>query len=201
MMSKAYGGSLTREQFMFREMRIVAKLIMDGQSHDEIKEHVYIQNLFQYPTQRTIRSQVRACLHRFDAVAQDDYFTDVIANGSLHDAKQAVLVSMMRQNALVGEFMVRVIGNKYRTMDMTICRKDMNVFFQELQQQSDQVAGWSDATIERIKGVLSRCLIETEYMTSIRENKLNPVLATDELIQALRRNGLSDFLPAFNVFE
>ncbi|MEG1505835.1 MAG: DUF1819 family protein, partial [Lachnospiraceae bacterium] len=132
---------------------------------------------------------------------EDDYFTDVIANGSLHDAKQAVLVSMMRQNALVGEFMVRVIGGKLRTMDMTFSRKDLNIFFGELQQQSDQVAGWTEATIDRIKGVLSKCLIETEYIMNTRENKLYPVLAAEELVQALRRSGLPSFLPAFNVFD
>ena len=45
-----YNGSLTREQFMFREMRIVARLYKNGLSNAEITDTVYRDNLFQYPT-------------------------------------------------------------------------------------------------------------------------------------------------------
>lgn len=200
-MNAVYGGSLTREQFMFREMRIVAQLMREGLTHEEIMERVVSQNLFQYPTAHVIRSQVRACLRRLDTVADDTFFIESIAHGPLREAKQAVLVSMMRQNLLVSDLLVRVIGGKYRTLDMTFSRKDLNLFFQELQQQNDQVAAWSDKTIERIKSVLSKCLIETGYIVNIRENKLYPVLISEEMLQALRRNGLSVFIPAFNVFD
>lgn len=49
-----YNGSLTREQFMFREMRIVARLYKNGLSNAEITDTVYRDNLFQYPTERVI---------------------------------------------------------------------------------------------------------------------------------------------------
>ena len=97
--------------------------------------------------------------------------------------------------------MVQVIGNKYRSLDMTFSRKDVNVFFQDLRQQNDHVASWSESTVERIKSVLARFLIETEYIKNTRENKLYPVLASEAMIQALRRNDMSAFLPAFDVLE
>ena len=36
-----YLGSLTREQFLYYENRIVAKLILQGKSYDEILLHYY----------------------------------------------------------------------------------------------------------------------------------------------------------------
>ena len=45
-----YSGALTREQFMLREMRIVAGLRQAGLSDEEILEKVCAENLFQYPT-------------------------------------------------------------------------------------------------------------------------------------------------------
>ena len=54
-----YNGSLTREQFMFREMRIVARLYKNGLSNAEITDTVYRDNLFQYPTERVIKKLPR----------------------------------------------------------------------------------------------------------------------------------------------
>ena len=35
----------------------------------------------------------------------------------------------------------------------------INGFFSRLQAQSDQIAGWSDSTIDKIRGVLLRSLV------------------------------------------
>ena len=59
-----YSGALTREQFMLREMRIVAGLRQAGLSDEEILEKVRAENLFQYPTEKEIRRKGRQCLKR-----------------------------------------------------------------------------------------------------------------------------------------
>ena len=42
-----YNGALTREQFMFQEMRIIARLRIKGFSDQEILDRVFQENLFQ----------------------------------------------------------------------------------------------------------------------------------------------------------
>ena len=56
---KYYGG-LTAEQFLFYEIRIVAKKYLEGKSVDEIIESIQGENLFQYPTEREISRLARA---------------------------------------------------------------------------------------------------------------------------------------------
>ena len=63
-MSGIYDGALTREQFMFLEMRKVAQMTIQGMTEEEILSRVYDDNLFQYPTQRAIKSKCRACARR-----------------------------------------------------------------------------------------------------------------------------------------
>lgn len=46
---------MTREQFLFYEMRTTAKLIEEGLNNTEIMERVFNENLFQYPTEKTIK--------------------------------------------------------------------------------------------------------------------------------------------------
>ena len=44
--------TITREQFLFHEMRIVARLLDGGMDEEKVKEEVVANNLFQYPTER-----------------------------------------------------------------------------------------------------------------------------------------------------
>ena len=50
--SYPYIASLTREPFLFYEMRSTAKLMAEGNSDDAIVKEIVEQNLFQYPTEK-----------------------------------------------------------------------------------------------------------------------------------------------------
>ena len=157
----SYNGGLTAEQFLYYEMRIVAKLYIEGKSADVIVEYVKNDNLFQYPTERQVSRLARACYRRLVALDNKNLVSEIIsAPGEI--AKQINLYAMMRYNRLMREFMVNLIGEKYRQQDYSFSRKDLNVFFSHLQEQNDDVAGWSDNTLGKLKQVLTKCLVETQ---------------------------------------
>lgn len=194
-------GSLTMEQFLFYETRIVAKLMVDdGLSEEEIINRVLDENLFQFPTERKIKRIARACIRRLNGL-NDPGLVGVIAHSPVEVAKQACLYAMMKQYKLVWDYMVTVIGEKYREQDFSYGRMDLNVFFMRLQEQDDEVASWSDATVKKLKSVLNRILIENEYIDGPRATKLNPVLISSEVENAIRANGDELALPAFNCFS
>ena len=195
-----YNGALTREQFMFQEMRIIARLRIKGFSDQEILDRVFQENLFQYPTEREIKSKCRACLKRLDSMADIPFAIEALANSAIGEAKQAALVALMCQSLLMQDFMINVIGEKYRRLDMTLTRRDMNLFFDRLAEQDDNVASWSDQTIEKLKAVIRACLRETEYIQGTNET-LHPVLLCDDFANALKNAGRRNFLPAFNMFN
>ena len=195
-----YNGALTREQFMFQEMRIIARLRIKGFSDQEILDRVFQENLFQYPTEREIKSKCRACLKRLDSMADIPFAIEALANSAIGEAKQAALVALMCQSLLMQDFMINVIGEKYRRLDMTLTRRDMNLFFDRLAEQDDNVASWSDQTIEKLKAVIRACLRETEYIQGTNET-LHPVLLCDDFANALKNAGRRNFLPVFNMFD
>ena len=49
-------GQLTREQFLFYEMRTTEKLMAEGLDDGEVIKRIVDDNLFQYPTQKTLAS-------------------------------------------------------------------------------------------------------------------------------------------------
>ena len=195
-----YSGSLTAEQFLFYEIRIASKLYAQGVSVDEAISRIKADNLFQYPTEREIARMTRACYRRLDAL-DNQCLIQEISSAPTEIAKQINLYAIMRYNRLVWDFMIQVIGEKFRTQDFSFERKDLNAFFSHLQAQNDSVAGWSDSTISKIKSVLVRCLVETEYLEYFKSTTLNPVLLCEELEQGIRENNDTEVFPAFNYFR
>jgi len=193
-------GGLTREQFLFFETRTVARLMADESLDDkEVIEKVVLENLFQFPTERMIRNLAGVCVKRLNCL-DDRTMIGVIAHSPVVTAKQACLYAMMKQYRLVWDYMITVIGKKYEEQDMSYGKMDLNVFFMRLQEQDDDVAGWADATIQKIKRVLNRILIENEYIDGPRATKLNPVMISSEVENAIKANGDEVALPAFNCF-
>ena len=190
---------MTREPFLFYEMRTTAKLMCNGLNDDEIVKQIVQQNLFQYPTERSISRMARACIKRLHGL-EDEMLISGIASQPTDVAKQICLYAMMKQSRLVWEFMLTVIGEKYRLRDASFGKIDLNTFFMRLQEQNDTVASWSDTTITKLKQILTRVLVETEYLDNRRADHLNPVWLHPILENAIRSNGDVVVLPAFNCF-
>jgi Txe/YoeB family toxin of Txe-Axe toxin-antitoxin module len=198
--SIGYNGCLTAEQFLFHEMRIVAGQYLDGKPIDEIIEYIKRDNLFQYPTERKVSKLARACHRRIVALGNEKLVYEV-ANAPVEVAKQINLYAMMRYNRLVREFMTDLVGEKYRQHDFSYTKKDINVFFSRLREQNDDIAAWSEQTITKLKQVLTKCLIETQMLDSVRETTLNLVFISAELESGIRENNDLTALAAFNCFR
>lgn len=198
--NEPYKASFTREQFLFHEMRVIAGLMLNDFSDDEIIDQVYESNLFQYPTEKSVRRMARNCLKRIHLL-NDNILIDIIANGASDSAKQVCLYAMMNQYRVIYEFMVSVIGEKYRLKDFSFSKKDINVFFSRLQEQSDVVASWSDSTIQKLKQVLLKMLVDTEYLDNTKSERLNTVLIDFDLKNILIDKRDIAALSVFNCFE
>lgn len=199
-LTMSYNGTLTAEQFLFYEMRIVSKQYLEKKSIEEIIAYIKRDNLFQYPTERMVIRITRACYKRLVALDNEKLVYEV-ANAPVEVAKQINHYAMMCYNRLVREFMEGLIGEKYRQHDFSYTKKDINVFFSRLQEQNDDVAAWSEQTIAKLKQVLTKCLIETEMLDSVRDTTLNPIFISSELETGIRENNDLTALAAFNCFR
>ena len=199
-MEHVYNGGLTREQFLFHEIRIVARLISEGYDRDSIMEKIKTENLFQFPTERMITNITGVCFKRIDAI-DSPQLVHHLAYAPSEVAKQINLYAMMRYNRVVWDFMTTVIGEKFRTQNFSYSKKDINEFFVQLQEQNDTVARWSDSTINKIRQVLNKSLVEAGFIDNPRSTVLNPVFICAELEEGIRANSDKAALAAFNCFN
>lgn len=199
MMNSSYNGSLTREQFLFHEMRTTARLLQEGMPEDEAIQKIVAENLFQYPTERQIRNIAKVCISRLH-VLDDSSLIEAIATYPSETAKQICLYAMMLHNRLVWDFMLTVIGDKYRQQDLSFSKLDVNVFMMRLQEQDDHVATWKESTVNKIKQVLIKILVENGYLDSNKADRLNTVLISPVLESAIKNHNHHAALAAFNCF-
>ena len=157
------------------------------------------ENLFQFPTERMVVNIANACYRRLQALDSENLIY-VLATSSVDVAKQVNLYAMMKQNRIVWDFMVTVIGEKYRTQDFSFTKKDMSAFMFQLQEQNEDVATWSDSTIQKIKQVLTKSLVECGYLDNTKSEVLNPVYLYPELEEEIISSNDISALPAFNYF-
>jgi len=195
-----YSGGLTREQFLFFEIRVVAGLVMQGKSRDDILAEIFAENLFQFPTERMIKSITNTCFRRIDALDSTE-LVSYLADSSAEVAKQINLYAIMCENSIVYDFMTEVIGEKYRLQELDFSAKDVNVFFMELAEKVPAVDSWSESTIKKLKQVLVRFLVECEYLENTRSDKLMLVYLYPELEAVLREKSDTATLAAFNCFN
>ena len=195
--SSPYSAVITREQFLFYEMRTTAKLVAEGLNDEQVADRITSENLFQYPTEKSVRRMALTCLRRLKALDDPELVT-AIASQPSDVSKQICLYAMMKQYRLVWDFMITVAGAKYENRDMSFSRMDFNVFMMRLQEQDDWVASWSDSTVTKVKQVLARILVDNEYLDSTTADHLNPVLIYPILEDAIRSSGDTKALTAFN---
>jgi hypothetical protein len=192
-----YSASLTREQFLFHEMRITAKLLNDGLTEAETINKIITDNLFQYPTERQIKNIARACIKRFKSL-DDKVLVSAVATQSSEVAKQICLYSMMKYYRLIWDFMITVIGTKFKQQDLSFSKIDVNTFFMRLQEQDDGVSTWSESTVKKVKQVLVRILVENNYLDNAKSDHLNPIMIHTILENSIRNNNDNAALSAFN---
>lgn len=192
-----YKASLTSQQFMFREMRIVSPYYLADKPVEDVIKLVTSDNLFQFPTERKINDFVYSCYKRLGAL-RNEVLVQALAQAPVEIARQINLYALMRENRLVREFMIHVIGDKYVRQDFSYSKKDLNIFIARIQEQDDHVASWRDSTVQKIKQVLTKCLVEVEILDSTKSTTLNTILISEVLEKGIREN---DDLPALVAFN
>lgn len=105
---------------------------------------------------------------------------------------------LQKQGRSDRDFMITVIGEKYRALDTSFGWADVHAFFIRPVEQYDNVASRSDSTVQRIKHILVCTLAENAYLDNNRADRLNPVLFGSVLEARIRANGDNASLIAFN---
>ena len=136
-----------------RETRIVARLrVALGPSYDSsaLVSRIAEENLFQYPTEREVKSIARACDRRLSSLSDDEHVRDalmgLVTDGTPEQAALANLYAMARDNRIVWDFLSVTVAHKLRTHDPALSRHEIVSFLADLRLRT---SAWRRGLMQR----------------------------------------------------
>lgn len=192
---KAYGASLTGEPFLLFECKQVARLKVAGMGDKEIMAEIKNKNLFQYATEKSIPKRSRAALKRVNAL--DDFMVTCLTERPLETARIVAFYAIVKSNCLMYEFMTEVVRDRFNHRGH-LEKQDLNEFFVAKREQNEEVAGWTDQTMQRLKNSMLQILAEAGIFTK-RDNRLHTPVMDRDVIEHLVAIGDKVYLEAMGI--
>lgn len=193
-----YSVAITREHFLFNEMKITAELLCQGLDEDTVIGHIVSENSFNYPMDKSVKQMAIVCLRRLKCL-DDKELVKAIATQPDQIGKQICPYAMMQQYRIVKDCMIEVIGNKYRLSNSTFDRMELENYLQKLQRKDPWVASWSNTTLTKVRQVITKMLVDNGYLESTDSKTLQRVSIDPLLEKTFRERGQNNILAAFNV--
>ena len=190
---KEYSAGAVKVCFWFSEFRKVVALLNEGNSMEDVKRLNQQENIFSAPTPlraNQIFSTVSARISNLDSS-----FYPLFLESDLATQKLFALVGVMADDTLFFDFVYEVIREKMIIGTNELHDSDVCVFFKNKQVQSEKVAGWTEATLNR----LGRCYRTMLYEAGVIDKSKNarkifkPIL-TPEFYQWLEGRGMEIFI-------
>lgn len=103
----------------------------------------------------------------------------------------------MEEDLLFKEFVLEVVKEKYTSNNLFIERKDVNSFFTAKMEQNNNFAKYSEGTINKLKQVHLRILMEAEILKDTKTGELNRIFLDPYLKQVFENNNAGYFISIF----
>jgi hypothetical protein len=192
---KTYCANLTGAWFLFYEIKQVSKLIESGLSKIEIKEKAFEENLFQHKTRSSITRVFPTVLRRAELLGSD--LRKLLIDGSIEDGRLINLYAIAEDDLLFNEFLNEIIKEKYESNHLLFERRDVNMYFTQKAEQNKKVAGFTAATVNKLRQVYLKILIEVGIIANLKTGEMNRIYVDTLLKDAFLKNGANGFIKIF----
>ena len=179
MRRKEYSAGAVKVCFWFSEFRKVVTLLNEGNSMEEVKNLNQQENIFSASTPLRAKQIFSTVSARVSSM--DRSFYPLFLKSDLSTQKLFALVGVMATDTLFFDFVYEVIREKMIIGTYELRDSDMRVFFKNKQVQSEKVAGWTDATINRLGKCYRTMLYEAGVIDKSKDTRriLRPILAPE----------------------
>ena len=190
-----YSASSVKYLLWFMETRETVRLRKDH-APEKVREMVIEENIYQQKDRRRIVEEYGCISRRIDAMPEK--LCDLLLRADLSTAKLIVLISTMASDRLLFELIYEVYRVRIRLGEEEWADSALNIFFSSKAEQSDLIAGWTEATIKKLKGTYTKFLLEAGLLRKEggRTKKIVRPFIDQELRQVLLKESMARYLYA-----
>ncbi|WP_164507220.1 DUF1819 family protein [Companilactobacillus furfuricola] len=189
-----YSASMVSHAFWMDEFSEYIDLVNEGMSEEEIRSKSIDDNYFKQSSKSRARDMFNVLSKRVNSLDKD--LITLFPSLDIQNQRLVNLISIMNINTLFKEFMYETYRDELIVGDEKLNDYEVEGFFNQKMQESDQVAQWTEKTIGRLRSVFKtfvreaglmkdhgdyddviRPLIDFRLEDSLRTNQNNEALA------------------------
>lgn len=190
-----YSAGLTSKLFWLQESRKTASYILNGYKRADIRNIAWKENIYQVKAEYRAYEVLNGTYRRLEALPEA--VLKVFTTCDVETAKILNLIAILMDSRLFFEFMHEIYAEKIRLGEKEITDRDLNVFFSDKVLQSEEVAGWTDTAVKKLKQCFTRMLYEAGILeNSAKPRVIKPVHIDYRTEELLKENGLGEYLKA-----
>lgn len=190
-----YSASGVKYLLWFMETRETVRLLKDH-SPEEVRQMVLEKNIYQQKDRRRIINEYGCISRRIDAMPVK--LRDLLFRADIGTSKLIVFISAMASDRLLFELVYEVYRVRIRLGEVEWADSSLNIFFSAKAEQSELIAGWTEATIKKLKGTYTKFLLEAGLLRKEggRSKKIVRPFIDQDLRQVLLEESMAKYLYA-----
>lgn len=195
MVDEVYSSGLVSQSFWFVEMKKIIKLVSEGKSEQEIKKNCIEENLFGVSKEYRAKRIYGYLWKRVEKL--DEKMIELFLASDLQTQKLINLIAVLKVDRLFFEFIFEVYREKSVLGVPNIEYADVNVFFNNKETQSEDIAKWTDVTKKRLRSAYLNFMVDANLLTVVgKENAITPPIMDIALERYLEATGNGSMVKA-----
>jgi hypothetical protein len=158
---------MTKYLFWFPEFKIMARLLNEGRTMEEIRVLNGGENLFKARTPYRGKTIFNAIAARIEAIPQE--YIHLSGKTDVATQKLIAVIAVMAAESLFFDFVYEVYREKLIMGDKIIAVSDFVQFFRNKQVQDEKVASWTDITLNRLGRAYRNVLLQSGLLKNSKK--------------------------------
>lgn len=192
-----YTATMTGNPFLYKETRMVAKMVAACYDDGAIRDEVINRNAFQCDKKSTNLKRLAEVKLRLSLLPAD--YIKLIDESDAETSRLILFYALLARYRLLREFMAELLYEKLMSMEPLLRVAEMDTWLAHKKEQDDKIATWTESTMRKVRQVLLKMAVEAGYLKKEKKyyrilNVIVPKILTDEIQRTRDASYLKYFL-------
>lgn len=194
----AYKADIAGGSLKVYESRIIADLLLRKLTAAGWRQAIEVDNVLQKTSIGTAKRQASLIKARLKLMSPPLW--ELVRDGTKPVATQAVFASAIAHSALLQDFLILDVRDRFLSGDLGLTRSHWRSFVASCHERDPEMSVWSASTTDKLGDSVLRILTEVGMLSEGEKPTLQPVHYEPEVMNYLKDQSFDQVLSAMQVF-
>ncbi len=184
-LSGGYRADLTAGSLKITESRVIADLLLRDVNEEAWKQAIVNENVLKARNPETAIRLTRLIRQRLETMTSELW--EMVRDGTVVLASQAVLAAAIKHSSLLGDFLDLAVRDQYRRFAQTLTKKVWFDFLEDCHGRDPKMPQWNESSEKRMGSSVFQILAQGGYINDTRSMLLQRPRIAAEVIRYLEQ--------------